>query len=128
MPAEMSVENFIIEHERPLKDRREKEPMHIIDYDVRHKGYFKLPHAVCYASIAHILTPEKFPREIDPRYGVSDYLLLSEARSIMQTHVDFTGSSVCYVVARGRQIVHVTRPTQANMAVLDEWAAHEHNK
>jgi hypothetical protein len=119
----MTLSNYLVEHEKSMEKRYTPGPMEIVDYDVRHKGIFQLPSAIKEVSLAHILTPPSLPPNLDPRSGVSDYLLLSEDGCITQTHTDFTGSDVCYIVVRGKKVFHIACPTQANMAVFDEWAA-----
>lgn len=98
-------------------------PMNVIDIDTQDwlPRPFAMPTAVQRLSLAHACMPVELPDGLDPRYGVSAYLLLGQAGSITDFHVDFSGTSVFYMVLRGRKEFFLVKPTAHNEMVFRQW-------
>lgn len=113
-----TVDTFLAAHEGPSHS-----PLNVIDLDMSHREpqLFGLPDCVTGLSLAHSLCPPTLPKEMDPRSGVSSYLLLSEHKALTNFHQDFTASSVFYFVVKGEKVFYLVRPTDANQKLFDEW-------
>ena len=98
-------------------------PFNVIDIDTRHRDPrpFELPRCVRDQSIAHIFCPKDVHPRMDPKNGVSDYLLLGQKGSITDFHQDFSHTSVFYMVLKGQKDFFLVRPTPHNLEAFAQW-------
>jgi hypothetical protein len=94
----MTIEEFLDRH-----DAAHSAPMNVIDLDMGHRDVplLELPDCIQESSLVHSLARSwAIPREMDPRRGISSYLLLSEENCLTDFHQDFSGTSVFYYVLK----------------------------
>ncbi len=144
----MSLDEFMVHNARsnqrlstPIKreihgegeEEEEEEdvhPMNVIDLEFsRERGpmaMLKGPDVVTDASLGHMYLSLIEGRAKDnPVEGCSNYLILSEAGSVTNFHVDFTGTSVCYSMLAGKKYILFLLPTTQNMRLLRAWEDRE---
>ena len=93
-------------------------PMNVIDYDIRDRTpcNYVLPGCVREMSLGHTCRVNELPstKELDPTFGVSDYLLMGQAGSVTDFHQDFSGTSVYYHVLSGHKRLVVRRTVSSS--------------
>ena len=104
-------------------------PMNVIDLDIEghlnkmsHK--FSLPDLVRDISYGHRMKaalPSFLRHQYDFTAGISNYLLLTEAGAQTNWHQDFTGTSVFYVVVKGRKDFYILEKNGLNQNLFDKW-------
>jgi F-box/leucine-rich repeat protein 10/11 len=113
----MTVREYLREYE----GKPGHNALNVIDFDVGHLSMFTLPDCVKESSLAHSVCPE-LPEHMDPRYGVSSYLLLSEGGSLTEFHQDFSATSSFCFVLKGKKIFYFVLPTAKNVDMYKEWS------
>ena len=104
-------------------------PMNVIDLDIEghlnnmsHK--LSLPDLVRDISYGHRMKaalPYFLRQQYDFTAGISNYLLLTEAGAQTNWHQDFTGTSVFYVVVKGRKDFYILENNELNQNLFDKW-------
>lgn len=115
----MTLEDFLA----TAKDKKGRSCMNVIDADSRHRNPrpFSLPKCAQDVSLAHMFFPEDMPHGLDPKDGVSDYILLGEKHSITDFHVDFSGTCVFYMVISGEKEFFIILPSPNNIELFRQW-------
>ena len=103
--------------------------MNVIDLDIEghlnnmsHK--FSLPDLVRDISYGHRMKaalPTFLRHQYDFTAGISNYLLLTEAGAQTNWHQDFTGTSVFYLVVKGRNNFYILENNESNQKLFVKW-------
>ena len=103
--------------------------MNVIDLDIEghlnnmsHK--FSLPDLVRDISYGHRMKaalPTFLRHQYDFTVGISNYLLLTKAGAQTNWHQDFTGTSVFYLVVKGRKHFYILENNESNQKLFDKW-------
>ena len=103
--------------------------MNVIDLDIEghlnnmsHK--FSLPDLVRDFSYGHRMKaalPTFLRHQYDFTVGISNYLLLTKAGAQTNWHQDFTGTSVFYLVVKGRKHFYILENNESNQKLFDKW-------
>jgi hypothetical protein len=108
-----------LDHSEDRSLAPEYHPMNVIDLNVdSYSGMvsqFSLPNLVRDISFGHRMKASLSPNNqaaFDFTSGISDYLLMAEAGAQTNWHQDFSGTSVFYVLAKGKKHFFVVEPTE----------------
>ena len=122
--------NEFLEHSEDHSLAPEYHPMNVIDFNADSNSgmvhQFCVPNIVTDISFGHCMKASLSHRNhlaIDFTTGISDYLLMSEAGAQTNWHQDFTGTSVFYILAKGKKHFFVVEPTEENQKLFEEWLA-----
>ena len=109
--------------------------MNVIDLNVdSYRGIvsqFSLPNLVRDISFGHRMKASLSPNNqaaFDFTSGISGYLLMAEAGAQTNWHQDFSGTSVFYVLAKGKKHFFVVEPTEENKTRFDDWLLRDNRK
>ena len=123
----MTIEEFLDRH-----DAVHNAPMNVIDMDTGHRDVPLLVLPDCIRQISLVDRLERIgwvvPRDMDPRRGISSYLLLGERNCLTDFHQDFSGTSVFYFVLKGKKTFYLVRPSENNLKRLDQWSEQDEKK
>jgi F-box/leucine-rich repeat protein 10/11 len=64
----------------------------------------------------------------EPYRFTPSYLLLTQAGAITMTHIDFSNTTVCYILLRGCKIFYFVRPTARNLKLYKAYLKLRHKR